>query len=101
MAVCLDCASAGTNPPPVSSDQQIRRTLLQDIFKLTAVVDEAYAQFAGAMRIIPNDLPHPDGAQRIKNISTKLSTVREELMKAHRRLENYSDHGIISDDLEQ
>jgi hypothetical protein len=41
------------------------------------------------MRQIPGDLPHPDRVQRIKNVSAKLSTTRQELMKAHRPLDQH------------
>ena len=89
--ICLKCANARSNPKPAATDQQTRSSLLQHILELTARIDEASAEFDEVMRQIPSDLPHPDGVQRIKNISEKLSTARQELMKAHRRLDEHLD----------
>jgi len=99
--ICLKCANARINPKPPATDQQIRSTLLQDILELTARIDAASAEFDEVMRQIPSDLPHPDGVQRIKNVSAKLSTARQELMKAHRRLDEHLDSGIVPEDLKR
>jgi hypothetical protein len=81
-------------------DQQtIRDALLQDILEWTARIDETSAEFDDVMRQIPGDLPHPDGIQRMENISAKSATARQELMKAHRRLDEYLDRAIVPDDL--
>src|ERR1700751_1992782 len=87
--ICLRCVNARTVPKPAPTDQQIRSTLLQDISELTAQIDQAYAEFEEVMRQIPSDLPYPDGVQRMKNVSAKLSPARQELMKAHRRLDEH------------
>ena len=87
--ICLECANARSGCKRPATDQEIRSTLLQDILELTARIDEASAEFDEVMRKIPSDLPHPDGVQRIKSVSAKLSTARQELMKAHRRLDEY------------
>jgi len=99
--ICLKCANARINPKPPATDQQIRSTLLQDILELTARIDAASAEFDEVMRQIPSDLPHPDGVLRIKNVSAKLSTARQELMKAHRRLDEHLDSGIVPEDLKR
>jgi hypothetical protein len=99
--ICLKCVNARSNAKPATTDQQVRSTLLQDILELTARIDEASAEFDEVMRQIPSDLPHPDGVQRIKNISAKLSTARQELMNAHRRLDDHLDRRIVPEDLKQ
>ena len=99
--ICLECANARSNCKRPPTDQQIRSTLLQDILELTARIDEASAEFDEVMRQIPSDLPHPDGVRRIKNVSAKLSTARQELMKAHRRLDEYLGGGIVPKDVKQ
>ena len=96
--VCLMCANARGNSNHAATDQQIRSRLLQDILQLTARIDEASAEFDEVMHHIPSDLPSPDGVLRIKNVSTKLSTARQELMQAHRRLDEYLDRGIGPED---
>jgi len=76
--------------------------MLQNVFELTARIDQATREFEAATGQIPSGLPHPDGVRRIKNASNKLSTSRNELMKAHRRLDDFiSTGGIVPKDLKQ
>lgn len=75
--ICLECVNARTIPKPPATDQQIRSTLLQDILEWSARIEAASSEFDEVMRQIPGDLPHPDGVQRIKNVSAKLSTARQ------------------------
>jgi hypothetical protein len=70
--------------------------LLQDIFELTARVEEATREFNSAMQI-PSGLPHPDGVQKIKNASNRLTAARAELMKAHRRLDEHVSRNVPED----
>src|SRR6266404_997113 len=48
---------------------------------------------------VPSGLQHPDGAQRIKNASNKLSLARKEMATAHNRLNDYLSRGIVPEDL--
>ena len=99
--ICLKCSEereAKRKPP--ATEQQVRSTLLQDVFELTARVEEATRLFKDVMQI-PNLLPHPDGVQRIKNASSKLSIARNELMKAHTRLEEHLGGKIVREDLKR
>jgi hypothetical protein len=48
---------------------------------------------------IPSGLPQPDGVQRIHNASRKLTAARDEMMKAHKRMRDYMEHGIVPEDL--
>ena len=86
--VCPSCSDARTKRKPPATEQQIRSTLLQDIFELTARVEEATGEFNSAMQI-PSGLPHPDGVQKIKNASNRLTIARKELMRAHTRLDEH------------
>jgi hypothetical protein len=99
--VCLDCADARTKPKPPATDQQIRATLLQDVIELTARNEQAIQEFEAVTEQIPSGLPHPDGVQRIKNASAKLATTRQELVKAHRRLDEHIGRGIVPEDLKR
>ena len=74
---------------PPATERDIRSVLLQDVLELTARFTEATGEFEAVTGQIPSGLPHPDGVQRIKNASNKLSTARNELMKAHRRLNEH------------
>lgn len=99
--ICLDCADGRTKRKPPATDQQIRATMLQDIIELTARNEQAIEEFEAATEQIPSGLPHPDGVQRIKNASAKLAIARQELMGAHRRLDEHFDRGIVPEDLKQ
>ena len=96
--LCPKCSELGeAKRKPQATAQQIRNTLLQDVFELTAKAVEATREFETVMGQIPSDLPHPDGTQRIKNASAKLSIARKELMKAHSRLvEHFTDKIVRS-----
>jgi hypothetical protein len=91
--ICLDCADGHIKPKPPATDEQIRATLLQDVIELTARHEQAIEEFEAATGQIPSGLPHPDGIQNIKNVSAKLATARQELMKAHRRLDEHIERG--------
>ena len=95
---CSDTREAKRKPP--ATEQQVRSTLLQDVLELTARVEEATQQFNAVMKI-SSGLPHPDGVQRIKNASSKLSIARNELMKAHTRLEEHLGGKIVREDLKR
>lgn len=105
--ICLKCADArakcNSQPErkPPATEQDIRRTLLQDVLELTARTNEAAEEFNAVMGPRHSGLPNPDGTQQIKNASNKLSTARKELMKAHRRLDEYCGRGIVPDDLKR
>jgi hypothetical protein len=45
--------------------------------------------------------PHPDGTQRIRNASNELTAEREAMMKAHNRLTDFLNTGIVPDDLKR
>jgi len=99
--ICLKCVNARTSPKPRATDQQIRATLLQDVIELTARNERALEEFEDVAGQIPSGLPHPDGVQRIRNASAKLATARQELMKAHRRLDELDRRGIAPEDLKK
>jgi len=97
--ICLKCSEARTVKPTSSaSEREIHTTLLQDLLQATALNDEANREFYQASKI-PNELPQSDGVQRIHNASHKLDAARREMMKAHTRLNDYLERGIVPDDL--
>jgi hypothetical protein len=99
--VCPSCSDARTKRKPPATEEQILSTLLQDVIELTARTEQATEEFEAIMGQIPTGLPHPDGTQRIKNASAKLSIARQELMKAHRRLDEYVSSGNVLEDVKR
>jgi len=81
--------------------QEIRATLLQDLLGATAHTRDAARLFDETIDQCPSGLPHPDGAQFIKNASNKLSLARKEMGTAHNRLNDYLSRGIVPEDLKQ
>jgi hypothetical protein len=59
------------------------------------------AEFDATLGQFPSGLPHPEGAQQIKSASQNLTIARKALMKAHNRLSNYQDRGIVPEDLKR
>ena len=99
--ICLKCTDAReAKRKPPATEQQVRSTLLQDVLELTAKAEEATRQFNAVMQI-PSGLPHPDGVQTIKDASNKLSIARNALMKAHSRLSEHVERGIVPEDLKR
>lgn len=101
--ICTQCAEARDGRPrkPPTSEQNIRTRLLQELLEATARSSEAAREFEEVIGRFPNGLPHPDGSQRIKSASLDLAAARKELMRAHNRLSDYHDHGIVPEDLKR
>ena len=97
--VCSDTKEARSKPP--ATEQDIRTTLFQDVFEATARNNDATREFEAVMGQFPSGVPHPDGAQRIKNASSSLTIARKEKMKAHNRLNDYLGRGIVPEDLKR
>jgi hypothetical protein len=90
VAICLSC-----------DNNQVRTRLTHDLADATLQADAAAEALKGIMNDIPSGLPHPDGIQQIKNVSLELSKARDEMVKAHNRLDDYERDGIVPDDLKQ
>ena len=96
--ICVKCADA-TRRKPAATQQEIRNALLHNILEATAQHNEARADFEESM--VSNGLPHPDGTQRIKNISNDLSIARKNMMVAYNRLDRFLQNGIVPEDLKR
>jgi hypothetical protein len=97
--ICTECfdAQEAKSDRPATKDG-FRNILLQDYLEATALNNQATWEFEAVMGQFPSGLPHPVGAQRIKNASSKLSAARERMMTAHNRLNDYIDRGIVPED---
>jgi hypothetical protein len=97
--ICVKCSEMREAKHKPGKD--IRTILVNDIVEATAKVSAANKAFSGIMDQFPSGLPHPDGTQRIKNASRELDAARTEMMKAHTRLNDFIQHGVVPEDLKQ
>lgn len=97
--ICLKCIEERKPKRKPPNADQIRTALVNCIAQATARVSEANHKFSEAIGHFPSGLPHPDGVQRIKNVSNELALARKEMMTAHKRFNDYVHHGIVSEDL--
>jgi hypothetical protein len=88
---------ANHKPPP--SLEKVRNQLQQELKDATERAATASAAFLAVTSQVPSGLPHPDGTQRIRNISHELAFARTALMRAHSRLDDFLISGIAPDDL--
>jgi hypothetical protein len=88
-----------TVPKPRPSLEKVRIQLQQDLKDATERAATASAAFLAVTSHVPSGLPHPDGTQRIRNISHELAFARTALMRAHSRLDEFLVRGIAPDDL--
>ena len=80
--ICIQCADA-------RSPEQTRASLLQNVADVTKRAEAASDNFKKVVADIPSEIPHPDGVQRITNASRELAKARDEVMEAHRLLDDY------------
>ena len=115
--ICLACATDkavqraaagnGTShkPPikhkPPATEREIGVSLLQDMLSAVSQNDEAANEFDHAVSQARTGEQHPNGSQRIKDASSKLSLAREEMMAAHNRLNDFVERGIVPEDLKR
>ena len=98
--VCVPCAAqiAKGNRP---AQRDVRTILVQNLTEATLRAESATEEFNAVMGHVPSGTPHPDGVQRIKNASREMSNARDEMMKAHHRLNDFIANGTVPDDLKQ
>ena len=84
--ICIQCGDT-------RSPEQTRGSLLQRVADATMRAESAIDAFEKVLADIPSEMPHPDGVQRIKNASKELSKARDEMMEAHRLLDDQIKRG--------
>src|SRR5579859_7447552 len=97
--VCLKCSDGKRKPP--TSEHQILNVLRQDLQVATVRASAATAAFEAVTSEIPSGLPHPDGTQRIHNASREVTIARMEMLRAHHRLNDFLNAGVVPEDLKQ
>jgi len=80
--------------------EEIMKILQDDVTCAKQQLDDANRAFDGVIREVPSMLPHPDGVQRIKNVSRDLALSHDKLNEAVERLNNFMLHGTIPQDLQ-
>ena len=100
--ICLECADEReAKRKPHEIERHVRTILIQDLTETTERAHAASEAFNAIMADVPSALPHPDGAQRIHNVSRELSAARKEMMTAHARLHDFLNRGVIPGDLKR
>jgi hypothetical protein len=86
-------------PEPLAKLEKVHGLLQQELKAATERAASASAAFLDVTSQVPSGLPHPDGTQRIRNISHELAHARTELMRAHSRMDAFLVSGIAPEDL--
>jgi hypothetical protein len=97
--ICGECSGnprADTRLP--KTDQEIRAVLHKEILASTARAHAASEELIAIMSDIPSGLPHPDGSLRIQNAAHALAAARNEVMRAHSRLNEFLARGVLPGD---
>jgi hypothetical protein len=97
--ICSACSDAEAVIRNQRSNPAVRTMLFENLISATARAECAREAFTTVTAGAPSGLPHPDGAQRITNVSRELAVAREKLMTAHHRLNDYLNRGVVPEDL--
>jgi hypothetical protein len=100
LPICAKCSTEheARRTCPVSA-QEIRFALIQELVDATVREKAASDEFNTALGQFPSGLPHPHGSQLIQSASCKLMAARKNMGRAHSRLNDFLDRGIIPADL--
>ena len=80
--------------------RQIRAKLHREVLECTARAHAASEELRTIMGDIPSGLPPPDGSRRIQNAAYALGAARNEVMRAHSRLDAFLKQGVVPSDFE-
>jgi hypothetical protein len=79
--------------------KRIGKVLRDDFDAALKQQNTASKAFVETVRDIPSGLPHPDGVQRIENVSNALLAAHDQMIDAMIRLRDFENRGIIPGDL--
>ena len=100
--VCVKCSEARDNKcKPPTPERQVLKVLNQDLQTATERAKVAAAAFDLVTSEIPSGIPHPDGTQRVHNASREATIAPMEMLRAHHRLSDFLNAGIVAEDLKQ
>ena len=100
--ICVGCSDRlESKRKPSLPAQDINSVLHHEVVAAAERVKSASEAFYSTMADIPSRLPHPDGTQRIRSASNRLTVARKDMTKAYSRLNDYLTHGIVPEDLKR
>ena len=102
MALCVYCQTetelySNGRPICIACDNKAA-ALVRDLADATMQADAASDEFQAVVTEIPSGMPHPDGVQRIKNVSRRLSAARDQILKAQDRLSEFQSRRTMPQD---
>jgi hypothetical protein len=98
--ICANClANRESEYKSPATEAEIRDVLQAELLAAALRALEAGEALSSLTREIPSGLPHPDGTQQILNASREVTESRYEMMKAHRRVSEFIEHGTVPEDL--
>jgi hypothetical protein len=94
--VCLSCLD---DPKAWRKPLNVCGILTQGLTETTKRFEAAREEFSAIMADVPSGLRHPDGVQRIRNVSRALDAAGKEMTKAQALLHAFLTQGIIPEGL--
>ena len=98
--ICRQCSEA-VDSKSKTSQYRVLKVLQQDLQTATERSKAATEAFDAIMSGIPSGIPHPDGTRRIHNASRAATVARMEMLRAHHRLNDFLNAGIVPEDLKR
>jgi hypothetical protein len=96
--ICVACAEGREQKAP-QVIESVLTALTDKVAEARKLTDEAAKLFSAVITDVPSGMPHPDGTHRIQNASRQLAAARQELMKAHTRLNDFLNSGAVPEDI--
>jgi len=97
--ICLKCVAVREANAKKGRPANVHDALVRELAEATLRTESATEEFNAVTSEVPSFIPPPDGTQRIHDASHKLTEARKAMMKAHHRLNNFVEHGIVPEDL--
>ena len=99
---CCTKASAGlpykcADPSPERRGARIR--LVHDLNEAERRTEAATEAFSAITSRMPSGIRHPDSVRRIRVVSDELTIARNEMVRAHHRLNEFLETGTVPEDL--
>jgi len=98
--ICVRCSDvAATKRKPPTSEHQVLDTLHEDLQSAKERVTATHEAFEAITSEIPSAVSPPDATQRIHKASREVTIARMEMLRAHHRLSDFLNAGIVPEDL--
>ena len=100
--ICVRCSDAGASKrKPPTSECQVLNTLHEDLQSAKDRVTAAHEAFEAITSEIPSAQPRPGATQRIHKASREVTVARMEMLRAHHRLSDFLNAGVVPEDLKR